>query len=225
MKTKHSKTSDVQQEGLKKNVLFINMFFFAVTAFSTLVCYQFSNVIQNQFLLLFVYFVMFISAGLFIYGLWLRRSKNLKKAVGLFSGVYCLLVSTLLFLTSNVLYDAAVVEGTIIESIHYFSFSLLTYFVIIIISAGLILILSSPKVLNWKIITTKAYVWASILGIAIVLLGYAIMMQILNHVFNNPVTVKPSYEILISSVGFGYIAIAILILTGRAKSKGAKRNG
>ncbi|WML41341.1 hypothetical protein RCG19_06715 [Neobacillus sp. OS1-2] len=225
MKTKQSKTSPSPNDTFKKNILFINVVLFAITAFFALVCFQYSNVIPNQSLLISVYIVLLVSLGLFIYGFWLRNNIRLNRQMGIFSSVYCILVSILLFLTANILYTAGVEEGTIVEEVHYFSFSLLEYLIIISILSVLLFILSSPKVLNREIKTAKAYVWASVLGIGLVIMAYIIMIVIMNKIFTNPDSVKDSYEILAGSVGFGYIGCAMMIVIRRSKTKGTKNNG
>lgn len=171
-----------------------------------------------------MYIVAITSLGFFIYGLWLSNNIKSIKQAAIFSSVYFLLVSILTFFTSNILYAAGVAEGTIVESVHYFSFSLIEYLLIVAILSAVIFILSSPKVLYKEIQTTKAYVWASLLGLAIVIIAYFIMMAIMNNLFADPESVKESYEILVGSVGFGYIGFAILIILNRSKAKGVKNN-
>ncbi|MCD4839837.1 hypothetical protein LRS37_13355 [Neobacillus sedimentimangrovi] len=80
-------------------------------------------------------------------------------------------------------------------------------------------IVASPKLLNKEIQTTKTYIWASLLGIGIVIIAFIVMMVIKNSIFNNPRTVKDTYNILVGSVGFGYIGSAILIVLIRSKSR------
>ncbi|MGJ7919106.1 hypothetical protein [Neobacillus sp. LXY-4] len=157
--------------------------------------------------------------GLFIYGFWLSKNIKSNKPAVIFSTVYILLVSVLTFFTSNVLYAAGVEAGTIVESVHYFSFSLIEYLLFVSILSAVIFILS-PKVLYKEIHTTKAYVCASLLGLAIVVIIYFIMIVIMNTLFTDPESVKESYEILVGSVGFGYIGFAILIILNRSKAKG-----
>ncbi|WP_042461381.1 hypothetical protein [Neobacillus dielmonensis] len=220
MKTKQTKTSHVENGTLMKNMIFVNVVFFAITAFFTLVCYQFSNMIPNQFILISVYMMMLVSLGLFLYGIWLRNHLKSTRQMSIFSSFYCILASILLFLTSNVLYGAGVAEEFIDEKVHYFTFSLIIYLIIIAILSAIIFILS--KVLSREINTPKGYVWISLLGIGIVILAYIVMMAIMNKTFTNPDSVKDSYEILVGSVGFGYIGCAIMIVLSRGKTKESK---
>jgi len=216
---KKQKQSDIQLATLKKSLLIVNVAFFAFTAFATLISYQFSHEVSNQTLVNGVYIMMFISVLFFTYGFWLRSKASGNRPLGNFSGIYAIVISISLFLTSNVMYEAGVEEGTIHENVHYLSFSLKQYLIIIAILSSLIFILSSPKVLNKEVHSTKVYIWASLLGLGIIIIAYTVMMIIKNSVFKNPGTVMDVYDILAGSVGFGYIGSAILIILNRSKSR------
>jgi glucan phosphoethanolaminetransferase (alkaline phosphatase superfamily) len=213
------KHSDTQITTLKKSLLIVNVAFFAITSFATLITYQFSDEISNQSLVNTVYSMMFISVIFFIYGFWLRSKARGNRPMGIFSGIYAILISILLFFTSNMMYESGVEEGTIQENVHFISFSLIQYLIIIAILAFVMFIVASPKLLNKEIQTTKTYIWASLLGIGIVIIAFIVMMVIKNSIFNNPRTVKDTYNILVGSVGFGYIGSAILIVLIRSKSR------
>lgn len=78
-----------------------------------------------------VYILMFVSLLFFNYGFWLRNKTTGNRPMGIFSGNYTIVISVFLFLTSNVMYEAGVEVGTILENVHFMSFSLIQYLNII----------------------------------------------------------------------------------------------
>lgn len=212
---KKQQPSVPQLDTLKKSLLIVNVAFFTFTAFATIITYQFSDELSNQTLVNTVYSMMVISVIFFMFGFWLRGKASGNRSMGIFSGLYVIVISMMLFLTSNVMFQAGKKAGTIDENIHFFSFSLMQYLIMITILSVVMFFLTSAKFLHKEIQTSK--VWASLLGLGIAIMAYIVMMFIKQSVFEYPETVKDAYDFLVGSVGFGSIGSAIIIVLLRSR--------
>lgn len=197
MKTVKSRSGSITQEEMQKKFRFVNVAFFIISLFVSLINLQSISILPN-WLNISSIILLICSIALFGYGLFLSKKYITWVNGGVHFFFYLIVISFQLLLTSTGMYTIGVREGLIIEEGNYSQFTLVLYLASAVLFMAASLFISSPKLREMN--GYKAYVTGTIVAMVMIAFIFIALNVIRSTFFNHPDTVKESYQFFIGSV-------------------------